>query len=247
MKLCLNCGQELRGPFCYGCGQRDQPRVIPLRRIIRDAIGEAFSVDGRLVNSLRLLFRRPGFLTNEYVAGRRAAYLPPFRIYLLVSVVYFLILALTGFDTFFFAMASPQSIAARYMRLLPKVMFVILPAFALLLKLLYPRRLYVEHLVASLHLHSITFILLSVHTLIINYWSIVPVWPRLALFILIDLPVQLAVFVYFFLTLRSVYGNSRWLTFVKMFALVIGYLALLTLIGATIINGSRILDAATTN
>ncbi|MEX2285128.1 MAG: DUF3667 domain-containing protein [Gemmatimonadota bacterium] len=96
------------------------------------------------LRGLRLLFRRPGFLTNEFIAGRRASYLAPFRLYLVISLVYFLVLAATGFDTFFFVTAQPDSLACRYMRLLPRLMFVILPAFAGVLELLYPRRLYVE-------------------------------------------------------------------------------------------------------
>jgi hypothetical protein len=239
---CLNCHTPLAGVYCHSCGQKDQPAVLPLRAIAGESIAEVFSLDGRLFRTLRMLFRKPGFLTSEYLAGRRAAWVAPLRLYLLVSVVYFLVLGLTGFDTFFFAGSSPGSPAYRYTRLLPKVMFVILPAFALLLKLLYPRRLYFEHLVTSLHLHSITFALLAVHTILISTWDKAPSWLRLIVFILIDVPAQLAVFVYFFLTLRCVYGSSRVLTALKMVLLVFGYFGVLILIGATIINGNRLIE-----
>src|SRR4029453_9696672 len=42
--------------------------------------------------TLRLLFTRPGQLTAEMLAGRRARYIPPVRLYLVASVVFFLAL-----------------------------------------------------------------------------------------------------------------------------------------------------------
>jgi hypothetical protein len=240
MGQCLNCGTPLLGEFCHTCGQKDEPRLQPFGALVRESAREAFALDSRLDRTVRLLFRRPWFLTQEYIAGRRAAYISPFRLYLLVSVIYFLMLAATGFDTLFFVTASPGSIAVEYLSLLPKLMFVILPAFALLLKLLYPRRLYVEHMIASLHLHAITFIVLTLHTVIIQSWGFADGWWRVAIFFLIDLPIQLTVFVYFFLTLRNVYGGSRLITFVKMLALVFGYIGVLILCGAAIINGERL-------
>ena len=238
---CLNCATPIIGPYCHTCGQKDEPRVQPIRALVVESIAEILSLDGRLWRTLRLLLSRPGFLTNEYIAGRRSTYVGPFRLYLLVSVVYFLVLALTGFDTFFFVGASPNSIAYEYMDLLPKIMFVILPAFALLLKLLYPNRLYVEHVITSLHLHAVMFVLLSLHTIVINGWGFARTSLRILLFFLIDFPIQLAVFVYFFLTLRAVYGQSRMATAFRMLLLIAGYLGVLTAIGAVIINADRML------
>jgi hypothetical protein len=48
--------------------------------------------DGRIAATVRGLFR-PGFLTREYIAGRRAGYLSPIRLYLIVSLIYFLVSA----------------------------------------------------------------------------------------------------------------------------------------------------------
>jgi hypothetical protein len=49
-----------------------------------------------LWQTLKALLFKPGFLTCEFLAGRRASYLPPFRLYLVTSVLFFLILALNG-------------------------------------------------------------------------------------------------------------------------------------------------------
>lgn len=50
--------------------------------------------DSRLWRTLLCLWTRPGRLTQEFVAGRRAAYLPPFRLFLVLSVTFFLVASL---------------------------------------------------------------------------------------------------------------------------------------------------------
>jgi hypothetical protein len=66
-----------------------------------DAWQELSGYDGRIAATVRGLMR-PGYLTREYVAGRRARYLSPVRLYLIVSVMYFLA-----------ASAAPQSMSSR--------------------------------------------------------------------------------------------------------------------------------------
>lgn len=70
---CLNCRSRLEGPFCARCGQRDRPLNPSLFSVVGDAIGEALDIDGKLLRSIRFLFTRPGFLTNELFAGRAPA------------------------------------------------------------------------------------------------------------------------------------------------------------------------------
>jgi hypothetical protein len=42
------------------------------------------------------LWFKPGKLTQEFVAGRRASYLPPFRLYLVLSIIFFLAASLSN-------------------------------------------------------------------------------------------------------------------------------------------------------
>jgi hypothetical protein len=90
---CRNCGAPLTGPYCSQCGQFDAPSDPTLRELLADAWDALTSLDGKLAASLRLLLTRPGALTVEYLAGRRARYLAPFRLYLICSVIYFLVAA----------------------------------------------------------------------------------------------------------------------------------------------------------
>ena len=89
---CLNCDGELHGPFCARCGQRSVPPDPTVRELAGDAWQELSGYDGRIMATLRGLVK-PGFLTQEYLKGRRRNYLPPVRVYLFVSVFYFVIAA----------------------------------------------------------------------------------------------------------------------------------------------------------
>lgn len=89
---CLNCGASLHGAFCAACGQRAVPPNPTVRELAGDAWQEMSGYDGRIMSTIRGLLR-PGFLTREYLAGRRAHYLPPLRVYLILSVIFFLVAA----------------------------------------------------------------------------------------------------------------------------------------------------------
>jgi len=88
---CLNCGTRLRGQYCGTCGQRATSRLISLWELTRDAFGDLFELDSRLWRTLAPLLIRPGRLTRDYLEGRRARYMPPFRMYLVLSVVFFVV------------------------------------------------------------------------------------------------------------------------------------------------------------
>ncbi|MEI9809912.1 MAG: DUF3667 domain-containing protein [Bacteroidota bacterium] len=47
--------------------------------------------DGKLFSSLKWLIAKPGFLSTEYLAGRRARYLHPIRMYVFTSAIFFII------------------------------------------------------------------------------------------------------------------------------------------------------------
>ena len=88
---CLNCGTELRGQYCGTCGQRARGRLISLWELLQDAFGDLFEIDSRLWRTLIPLLVRPGRLTRDYLEGKRARYMPPFRMYLVLSVVFFVV------------------------------------------------------------------------------------------------------------------------------------------------------------
>lgn len=90
---CPNCGEPLGGPFCGQCGQADTALDVPFRRIVGELLAELFNADSRAWRTARTLLLRPGLLTAEYNAGRRARYLPPLRVYMLSSLLFFFVVA----------------------------------------------------------------------------------------------------------------------------------------------------------
>lgn len=92
---CLDCGAELVGPHCHRCGQGAVDRRRPLRALVSDALGDFFSFDSRLLRTLGPLFLRPGFLTAEWVRGRRTRYVPPLRLYVFTAAIFFFVLSAT--------------------------------------------------------------------------------------------------------------------------------------------------------
>jgi hypothetical protein len=91
--LCLNCEAQLHGPFCSKCGQRAVPPHPTVRELAGDAFSEFLGWDGKFAETIRTLLRKPGELTRQWVEGRRAHFISPWRLYLTASLVYFAVVA----------------------------------------------------------------------------------------------------------------------------------------------------------
>ncbi|PKG81485.1 hypothetical protein CXF85_18640 [Colwellia sp. 75C3] len=91
-KSCENCHQELNGPFCASCGQSSDSTLKYFWLVIMHLLDDIFSFDSRASRTIWPLITRPAFLTNEYFAGRRVHYVPPLRLYLFISIVFFITL-----------------------------------------------------------------------------------------------------------------------------------------------------------
>jgi len=88
---CKNCNAVLLGRFCVNCSQAADVHVPSTVELLHEMLEGLTHSDSRLWRTLKLLWFKPGMLTQEFVAGRRVAYLPPFRLYLILSIVFFLI------------------------------------------------------------------------------------------------------------------------------------------------------------
>ena len=93
--VCPNCGEPMPGSYCSRCGQSDTDLDVPIRQFAGEFISESFDLDSRLRRTLGPLFLRPGLVAAEYVAGHRARFVPPVRLYVFASFVLFLVLSLT--------------------------------------------------------------------------------------------------------------------------------------------------------
>jgi len=229
MKQCRNCQTTFEGNFCPSCGQKDVDLERALGELVGEVLRETLDVDGRAWRTIRTLFLRPGELTSEYLLGRRRSYTPPLRLYLVISVSFFLLMAWLASRGVMLDAGQDQqvdaAIQAQFLSdTLPKLMFVLLPVFALLIKVLFWKRLYFDHLIYSVHLHSAAYVILALmlplEQIAGRHW--------------LPLVLQLAVFAYFLsyfvISIRRVYGASWLMSSAKSLAVLTGYMVIVSIV-----------------
>jgi hypothetical protein len=204
MAQCKNCDSQLSGSYCPECGQKDLDLERPIRELVVEVAKETFDIDSRAWRTVKTLFLRPGLLTSEFLAGKRRQYTPPLRLYLFISVAVFVFMAWIASRGLMLeqgqSVQQDAAVQARFMSdVLPRLMFVLLPVFALLLKGFFFRRLYFDHLIFSVHLHSAAYVVLA---LMLPFERVgVESWPAVVL--------QVVLFgyflIYFVVALRRVY------------------------------------------
>ncbi len=322
------------GAYCAACGQRNASIQRPLHHLGREVLSDYLGFDGKLWRTVVPLLTRPGFLTREYIEGRRNYYVRPVRLYLTASVALFFLLSVlpeggflssavqvsvddsvadslelnagelgdieeriaaldsaraslvmerdslrgvpvsgavatagreiagadsstgSGFwDRFGEAMGRKggklgemgeagvkEWLVEIFTTNMPNAMFVLLPLFALFLKLLYARhkRYYGEHLVFALHTHAFVFFVFTLLALFLAVTGSVndqAGWSRVlvggtVLVLLLSVPA------YIFLALKQVYAQGWGKTTLKWAVLMSAYnFALLTGIAVVVVVG----------
>jgi len=258
---CANCDATLTGQYCAICGQSARSINLPLSRFLSEAVGELLAFDARLFRTVGRLVARPGSVAREYMDGRRARFVPPFRLYLFVSLVFFVLNVLNPNSTVVTTVETEEPSAAELVVAAPdssssesdepdedrvlgrfttelaqalddpdemsnvfwerfsQVMFFLVPGFALLLKLMYRRRLYVEHLVYALYFHVFVF-LLGILVTLPAVLGLVHVGDWLGLLFL-------GVPFYLYAGMRGMYGARRWPTVARAGFVMVSYLLML--------------------
>ena len=89
---CHNCGAAVSYHYCCVCGQETKLHVPSAAEFIHEFVGHYVALEGRLWKTLAALLFRPGFLTREYIEGRRVRYVEPLRVYLTFSILFFALL-----------------------------------------------------------------------------------------------------------------------------------------------------------
>ena len=100
-KICLNCQAELNGRFCHLCGQENLEPRESVWSLISHFFYDITHFDGKFFTTVGYLFRKPGFLSKEYLRGRRASYLNPIKMYVFSSGIFFI---------FFFSLFNPKKL-----------------------------------------------------------------------------------------------------------------------------------------
>ena len=315
---CLNCVAHLKGPYCHNCGQPDRHFIRFFPKVLWEMVNEAFDFDSKVFRTIIPLLLSPARLTMEYIAGRRARYVNPLRLYIITSVLFFITVTYFGddleirtdnkgdhnvvsftdgtdnnpdtevdkslnpesnpdtkdeeklditldngelwepvtnpvtFDDTFSEDITkklnqvlwdmvrklekainddPRVLLDEFLNTIPQMMFILLPLFALLLKLtyIYKKHYYMEHLILALHSHSFIFFTLllimlmgKIGNLIEQGTWLVSAINILTVFLYIWIPVNL------YLSQKKLYAQGYFLTTIKYIFVASLYWMLLT-------------------
>jgi hypothetical protein len=93
---CKNCDNTFTGHFCNNCGQSAKDFDRPVSVLIVDAMSNMWAFDTRLWKTLKSIMLKPGEMALDYIEGKRVRYMPPFRLYLFISFIFFLLLKISA-------------------------------------------------------------------------------------------------------------------------------------------------------
>ncbi|ALL05869.1 hypothetical protein AQ505_10395 [Pedobacter sp. PACM 27299] len=321
-KNCLNCGHQVEAHFCSYCGQENIVVKEDALHMVVHAVSDYFHFESKFFGTIKPLLLQPGLLTQKYVEGKRASYLHPIKLYIFISIVFFLVnlsgnekkkpeqkrqttglskdsinkaqqtevktkasnfdilgkinekveeekqksdstrptniiqldevkdstvaayekrqLSLPknkrdGFIEKYFSKKAiilshskdaNKKVEENLLHNIPKLMFILLPLFALLLKLVYidKKKYYFEHLIYSFHIHSAIFLVVLISNFITRaagyIYDISSITFTLSFFYIIW---------YIYQSLRTFYQGKVGATIFRFFLLIICYTILLTL------------------
>jgi hypothetical protein len=237
--LCPSCGTELLDEYCQHCGEkRPHEHELALKHFALHGLHELTHLDSKVFATLRYLFSRPGYLTQEYVAGRKSLYMKPLSLFLVAVALLFLMDSLiprSAYDVDWITRADKAGnldrllgklaakkhlpkevlvdrIQTRIHKISTAMQFANVLVLAGMLALLYHKRYFVEHLVFAFHFLSFAY-LTSVLLRPISGWLGIQTLPA----ILWSVAVTVLLFTYMFLALRRLYQQGAGLTLIKAF------------------------------
>ena len=255
MTNCTNCGEAAADIFCARCGER-QPghHDLGVAHLAHEVFHEIAHVDSKLITTLRDLIAKPGFLTQEYFAGRKSRYIPALRLFLVLFALQFLaftaytpaalytVKSMKRFDN-----AGPLTkllakkaqrihvsdeeleyrIDERWHKNYSLLQLVSLAGLALVLKVLHPRRYLAEHLVFAAHFLAFSYVL----SLVFDWpiYAVVGFQPGLTQKMLTAATIGILL-IYLYLAQRRFYGDSPAFTAFKTVLLWTGRFGIMMLL-----------------
>lgn len=284
---CLNCDYSFNKEenYCPNCSQENHDLKIPFRHFVEEFLEGLFHFDSKMWLSLKTLFFYPGKITNDFLEGKRVRFVPPIRLYVFFSFIFFFLLnivthvdekekdikvidiikekskqdtanKISNLDSVQYLIEQDTTMSKSeiaFFKNFKKVMnlnkeqlsnlnqtiykymsyalFLLLPIFALIMKLIYYRshKFYYEHLIAAIHYHIIIFIILilSIPIFVLH----LPFWLILILIF--------ATYVYFVFSLKVVFKQGLGKSILKATLIFLLYgiiLSITTLICTLIVS-----------
>lgn len=90
---CLNCGHPFddTDKFCSNCGQKSKLERLTVKLFLAEFFNSFFGIDSKIKRTIRKTITKPGIVAKDFIEGKRQEYINPFRFYLGVSIIFFLL------------------------------------------------------------------------------------------------------------------------------------------------------------
>jgi len=181
--ICYNCDTPLLAQenYCPNCGQENNSKQASIAQLSNDFLSDYLAFDSRLFRSIVPLITEPGRVTIDYLDGKRQRFIPPIRVFLFLSFLFFGLSYLTGDNATVLELSSDESDKAAeatsqaFANNFNILLFLYTPLFSVLIRLFFKsekRNFFVNFFVYSLHLFSVFFILGSIQTLFFKLFYI---------------------------------------------------------------------------
>lgn len=93
-KTCLNCNYVVENRYCPNCGQENSDTRKTFYHLFVHFFEDLTHYENAFWKTIKNLFLKPASLSKEYLSGKRLSYLAPVRLYIFISFVTFLIIAM---------------------------------------------------------------------------------------------------------------------------------------------------------
>ncbi len=264
---CQTCGNPHQAKFCPNCGEKKHdPHGLTVRHFAEETLEGFTHFDHRFFRSVRALLFKPGFLTAEFVRGRRMLYMLPLPLFLVCNLLFFFfqtnnvfnqpLSSFVGYQPYTSfgtqaavrraLLASGESEAVFQSRFNTAMatasksyLVVLIPAFALVLALLFAgrRRTFIEHVLLSTHFYAFMLLFYLIQTAVLYFpvrWLANQTGDSSLLDAVFSLSGVAVFAVYLFLAFRRFYQTNRFwsataalLSSVAFVGLMVGYRMLL--------------------
>lgn len=214
---------------------------LSFKEFIKNFFTEVVSIDNRIINTLKILISKPGHLTYLHFNSTEEKHIPPIKLYFIINFVFFLlipILTTSQFQIFSFSLKSlsasqfsqnivheeiqesnvtPEIYTERFNAHIkynqPALIFLIVPFFALLLKIIFltKKRNYLEHLYFALDYLSFFLISLTLATIIyriLTFGLSFLSGSQGAVVMVIPIVLLIGLFIYLYVSLKTFYKNT---------------------------------------
>lgn len=93
-KTCLNCRHVVEQKFCPNCGQENSDSRKTFHHLFVHFFEDLTHYENAFWKTIKNLLFKPSTLTKEYLSGKRLSYLAPVRLYIFISFITFLLIAM---------------------------------------------------------------------------------------------------------------------------------------------------------